>query len=354
VQTTIRHIAKEAGVSVGTVSNVLNNPDGVAEETRQRVLDVISRHNYRPNSIARSLKTRRPRTYGLIVSSIFNPFSAAIIEGATEASHELGCSLILANAEYDGSDVPQHVTTLADQWVDGIFLAAQQPADGALNEAHFQDVPVVIMDHGQSPLKNAVGQIGFDWKSAGYQATHHLIELGHRNIGFVGGIAGRPSSILRQEGYLMALREAGIPAPAALQVAGDFLTESGYRCAKQLLSLAQRPTALLMGNDLMALGAYQAASELGLRIPDDLSVAGIDDNFFSAFLSPPLTTVHVPTRELGRIGLHMLAENPDRSGDLQRLVIPTALVVRGSTRTIRYLDHHQDYSLNANASVMAP
>ena len=333
--TTIRHIAREAGVSIGTVSNVLNNPEAVSEETRARVLEVMRRHDYRPSAIARSLKTRRTRIFGLIVSNIFNPFSAELVQGATEAAQRLGSRLLIASAAHDSHDVPDHVADLLDQWVDGIFLAAQPLPEGMLATLDFGKAPLVVMDHGQTPPANAVGLVGFDWQSAGYQATRHLVDLGHRRIGYVGGIPDRSSTTLREAGYRLALAEADIPYQPELHLAGDFLTESGYRCARQLLELPDRPTALVLANDLMALGAYQAAAELGLRIPEDVSIVGMDDNFFVAYIHPALTTVHVPTRELGRIGLQFLAETPDPNTPVRRIVLPTALVVRRSTAARR-------------------
>ena len=328
---TIRQIAHEAGVSVGTVSNVLNNPSCVSKETRERVLEVIRKHAYRPSAVAQSLATRRTRTIGLIVSSVSNPFFGELVQGASETAPDLGCSLVMASAAYDGHDVPRHVDTLVRQWVDGIFLAAQPLPEGMFAELAFGDTPLVIMDHGQIPPENAIGLVDFDWKTAGYQAAHHLLELGHRRIGYVGGIPDRSSTTLREEGYRLALAEARAPDDPGYRLAGDFLTESGYRCALQLLQLPERPTGLVLANDMMALGALQAAAELDLRVPHDVSVVGMDDIPFSAYVSPPLTTVHVPTRELGRIGTQMLIETPDASAPIRRVVLPTALITRGST-----------------------
>jgi LacI family transcriptional regulator len=328
---TIREVANEAGVSVGTVSNVLNNPDRVSTQTRERVLEAIRAHNYQPNAIARGLATRRTRTMGLVVSSIFNPFSAELVQGASEAARACGCSLLVASAAHDGSDVPEHINTLVRQWVDGILLASQPLPEGMLEQLRFGDTPLVIMDNGQQPPANTVGLVGFDWKSAGYQAAHHLLSLGHRRVGYVGGIPDRSSTALREEGYRLALSEAGIPYDPERHLAGDFLTGSGYECSLRLLRLSQPPTGLVMANDMMALGAYQAAMELGLRIPQDLSVVGMDDVFFVSYISPALTTIHVPTRELGRIGLQMLSETPDASTPLRRVTLPTALTLRRST-----------------------
>ena len=329
--TTIRQIAREAGVSVGTVSNVLNDPSVVSPATRERVLEVMRQHNYRPSAIARSLATGRTRTFGLIVTNIFNPFTAGLVQGASEAAREMGCSVLIVNATLEGLDVPGQVDTLVHQWVDGIFLASQPLPDAIYSQLPFGKTPVVIMDHGQTLPDNVVGLISFDWKLAGYQATKHLLDLGHCRIGYVGGIPGRSSTVLREEGYRLALEEAGISFDANLRLDGNYLTEGGLQCASALLQRPDRPTALVMANDMMALGAYQAATKLGMHIPDDVSIVGIDDNYFGAYVSPPLTTVHVPTPELGRIGLQMLAHNTDVNISPQHVILPTELVVRQST-----------------------
>lgn len=328
---TLRDIAREAGVSVGTASNVLNDPNVVSSETRERVLAVMRSHNYRPSAVARSLSTGRTRTFGLIVSSIFNPFTAGLVQGASEAVRDMGRSLLVATTAYDGRDVPEQVDMLVHQWIDGIFLASQPLPETVYSQLGFGETPVVVMDHGQPLPGNVVGLVGFDWRGAGYQVTKHLIELGHQRIGYVGGIPARSSSALREEGYRQALAEAGISCDPELCLEGNYLTDSGLECARKLLQHPDRPTALAMANDMMALGAYQAAAELGLRIPDDVSITGIDDNYFVAHISPPLTTVFVPTSKLGRVGIEILAETTGRDCGVRQVVLPVELVVRQST-----------------------
>lgn len=328
--TTIREVAREAGVSVGTVSNVLNDPSIVSPETSDRVLQVMRQRNYRPSAIARSLATGRTRTFGLVVTSIFNPFTAGIVQGAGEIVREAGCSLLIACAEDDCMDVPQQVQVLQQQWVDGIFLATQPLPDSVWRELRFGRTPVVIMDSGQPPREAQASMVGFDWYMAGLQAASHLVDLGHRRIGFVGGIPGRSSSVQREQGFRQALAGAGLEFDEMLQRDGDYTTDAGRDCAEALLRLPelQRPTALVMGNDMMALGAYEAAEQFGLRIPQDFSITGIDDNYFVAHMAPPLTTVHVPTLELGREGMRMLVSG---AAGAQRVSLPTRLVTRDST-----------------------
>lgn len=328
---TIRQIAREAGVSVGTVSNVINNVDRVAPETRARVLEIIRRYNYRPSAIARSLSTRRTRTIGLVISNITNPFFTDLAQGAIEAAQSCGCGLLVVGAAHDAHDLPEQIQVLIHHWVDGLFIATQPFSTEVWTQLEFSETPLVIMDHGQPPPPSTIGLIGFDWRQGAFAATHHLIDLGHRRIGYVGGIPDRSSTLLREEGYRQALAEAGLEVDPALIRPGDFLTASGYAGARDLLSLADRPSALLMANDLMALGAIQAIAEAGLRIPEDVSLVGMDDTFFAAFLSPPLTTVYVPTRVAGRLGIEMLSGTSNAITPVRRIVLPTQLVLRQST-----------------------
>ena len=165
--TTIREVAREARVSVGTVSNVLNDPAIVSPETCERVLRIMRRRNYRPSAIARSLSTGRTRTFGLVVTGNHNPFFAGIVQGAGEVARETGCSLLIACAEDDCRDLPLQVQMLRQQWVDGIFLATQPLPEAAWRELHFGRTPVVIMDRGQLPRQAQASLVGFDWTMAG-------------------------------------------------------------------------------------------------------------------------------------------------------------------------------------------
>ena len=332
---TIREIAREADVSVGTVSNVLNNPEAVSVATRQRVLDVISAHNYRPNTIARSLATGQTLAIGLIISSITNPFFAELAAGVLEAAQAANCPVLIAESGHDSRDLSRRVDRLVQQRVDGILLASPPPAEAGSASRNLGATPVVVMadhdDQAGSTSSSVVGLLEFDWRSAGYSATRHLLDLGHRRIGHVGGIPGRASTARRAEGYRQALAEASVPGDAELVRSGDLLVESGYTGTIDLLHLREPPTALVLASDLMALGALRAAGELGLRVPRDLSLVGMDDIPLASWMSPPLTTVHVPARALGRRGLQMLLEARAPDAEPRRLVLPTRLVVRGST-----------------------
>ena len=329
--TTIRQIAREAGVSVGTVSNVLNDNANVAWATRERVQTVIQQHNYRPSNVARSLSTRRTSTLGLIVSNISNPFSSELARGAIETAQKAGHGLLVMGAAPDGLDLPTQVDTLVQQWVDGILITSEPLPDSRLSQLPCGDTPLVMMDYPQPPHRNVIGLINFDWEAAGYAATYHLRQLGHQRIGYIGGISGHPSSRLRAQGYHKALTETGMALDPMLECAGDFLKEGGYQAARTLLALTNPPTALLTANDLMALGALQAITEGGWRVPDDISLVGMDDIPYASFLSTPLTTIHLSSYRVGQIGIQMLLEADRTHASLQQITLPTHLVERRST-----------------------
>ncbi|CAN5630171.1 ribose operon transcriptional repressor RbsR [soil metagenome] len=329
--TTIRQIAREAGVSVGTVSNVLNDNDNVALATRERVQLVIQQHNYRPSNVARSLSTRRTGTLGLIVSNISNPFSSELARGAIETAQQASHGLLVLGAAPDGLDLPTQVETLVRQWVDGILITSEPLADSRISQLPCGDTPLVMMDYGQPPHRNVIGLINFDWEAAGYAATSHLLQLGHCRIGYIGGIADHPSSRLRAQGYHRALRAMNIAIDPTLECGGDFLATGGYQVACMLLAMPNPPTAIVTANDLMALGALQAIAESGLQTPNHISLVGMDDIPYASFLSPPLTTIHLPSYRAGQIGIQMLLEADRTHPTLQRILLPTHLVERRST-----------------------
>jgi LacI family transcriptional regulator len=331
---TIKQIAREAGVSVGTVSNVLNDHNNVAPATRERVLRVIRQHNFRPSKVARSLSTHRTGTLGLIVSNISNPFSSELARGAIETAQTAGQGLLVLGAAPDGLDLPTQVDTLVHQWVDGILITSEPLPDGKLNQLPCGNTPLVMMDYAEPPHPNVIGLISFDWEAAGYAATAHLLALGHRRIGYIGGIQDHPSSRLRRLGYQRALAEAGIPLDPALERNGNFLAAGGDEAARALLALPSPPTAMITANDLMALGALQAIAERGLRVPNDISLVGMDDIPYASFLSPPLTTIHLPSYRAGQVGIQMLLDAEQPNAELQRVVLPTHLVERASTRAV--------------------
>ncbi|WP_371580488.1 LacI family DNA-binding transcriptional regulator [Streptomyces sp. NBC_01314] len=301
-------MAAAAGVSVATVSHILNRVEGkrASAETRQRVLRIAEELGYAPNGLARGLRTQRSQTIGFISDEIATtPNAGRIILGAQEAAAAQGMVLLLVNTGGDEELERRSIEMLLQRQVDGVLYAAMYHRVVRLPES-LRSTPTVLLDaRCDDP---AVPFVVPDEVQGGYTAARELIEHGHRRIGMTVGTADIPALHGRIEGYRKALAEAGVVYDPSLVTAEAVATlgsvavdvAAGYRAARRLLTLDQRPTALFCFNDRMAAGAYRAAAELGLSIPDDLSVVGFDNQeLVSEALHPALSTVQLPHYEMG-------------------------------------------------------
>ncbi len=331
---TMRDVARHAGVSIATVSHVINETRPVSEELRRRVLHSMEALGYQPNAIARALRNKHSNTLGLIVPDGRNPFFAEIAQGIEEVSLEHGYSLILCDSNNDLGQVLVHTKHLSAKQVDGIIFTTggDDFEDVASLVEEETAVLVIDMDAGRC----AADAILFDNFEGGRLATEHLLALGHRRIGCITGPSRQSLRREREAGYRHALQEAGIVPDPALIREGDFQPASGYRHALALLRHPEPPSAIFACNDLMAMGVLRAARESGVRVPAELSVIGFDDIYLAAYTSPTLSTVRLPKREMGRLAAHMLLErihNPARPR-AQRIV-ELELIVRESTAPYR-------------------
>lgn len=331
---TIREVAKRAGVSYATVSHVINDTRFVSQETRDRVLAAINELSYRPNALARSLRRGKTNTIGLILPDSANPFFAEIGHSIEDAAFNLGYSVILCNTERDTHREQLYVDVLSKKQVDGIIFVATGEQVDSLNFLLSQDVPVVLIDRD---LPNSeVDAVLTDNQQGGYLAARHLIELGHRRIACIAGPSHITPSAERIIGYRRALEEAGLPYDETLVMSGDYHPESGRQVTSTLLSLNDPPTAIFALNDLMALGALRAACQAGCCIPDDLAVIGFDNIDLTSFTNPPLTTIAQPKAEIGSQAVNFLAERiKDKTCPPRRVILPTELIVRESTQPVR-------------------
>ena len=331
-------VARMAGVSRATVSYVINNrTDGnvrISEETRCRVLEAIEELGYRPNVLARSLRRGQTHTIGMIVPDNTNPFFAEVARGVEDTSFDQGYSVILCNSDSDLDKELLYTNVLAEKRVDGILFVAVGMSAERICVLQERRMPVVVVDRDIPGV--AVDSVMTANERGGWLATRHLIELGHRRIGFIAGPSDVTPSAERVTGYRQALREADIPVEEVLILKGDFQYESGYQAAHQLLSMHDSPTAIFACNDLMAIGTISAVVELGRQVPTDLSVVGFDDVPLASFANPSLTTVVQPKYEIGVVAATMLLErmqDPDRPP--RRKMLDTELVVRQSTAPVR-------------------
>ncbi len=327
---TMKDIARLAGVSTSTVSHVINKSRFVSDEIAERVNNAAQQLNYAPSALARSLKMNRTKTIGMLVTTSTNPFFGEVVKGVERSCYHQGYNLILCNTEGDNQRMKASINTLLQKRVDGLLLMCSTLEGERLDVFdRYPDIPIVVMDWG--PILFASDKIQDNSLQGGYMAAKHLIESGHKEIGCITGPLIRHQAQMRYEGYKRALAEAGIAINPDWIVESDFECEGGYQAFEKLYQRGKLPSALFVSNDMMAMGVIQAASQRGLRVPDDLSLIGYDDVHIAKFMTPALTTIHQPKYRLGKAAVDTLLyrlENPDTTAQVVQLE-PT-LVARSS------------------------
>lgn len=326
---TIGDVAERAGVSIATVSRVVNGRYGVAPATLDRVRVVIADLGYESSLIARSLRSQRTNVIGILVTDI-EPFSAEVLKGAANALRGGEYELVVYSGGHGGDNVGwerRYISRLGGTLTDGTILVTPTVTEVMTNQ------PVVAVDphSGASAFPTFASQ---NFEGA-LSATRHLIGLGHRRIGFLGGRSDLESARLREEGYRAGLEEAGIIFDPELVLDGGFKESTAEAPARSLLSLAHRPTAIFAANDSSAIQTMRTAAQLGFELPGDLSVIGFDNVPESALTEPPLTTVEQPIQTLGfeavRLLITLIEQPEQRLEPPRRVTLPTKLVVRSST-----------------------
>lgn len=328
---TIRDVARKAGLSVATVSAVLNNKPGVSEAAREKVLESIRELNYRPNRIARALSKNRSSIVGILVPSIDNPFFPQVVKSIEDVFSRNHFVTLVGNTEGSVERTLYYIKTMLGGWVDGLIVSMtwemNQPE--VLEMLHSSGVPIVGLA-GARVIPGVDAVIPDDRKGA-YEAVRYLISLGHRRIGFLGVIDSQTTQ-LRLEGYKDALAEGGISFDDELVILGrSYENADGYMLAKAFLQRVPRPTALFCFNDVMALGALAALHEEGISIPGQMSIMGFDDTAGS-YSYPQLTSVALPKAEMGFLAASRLLERIEgKGGGPQVIRVKPKLVIREST-----------------------
>ncbi|WP_345436156.1 LacI family DNA-binding transcriptional regulator [Microbacterium gilvum] len=304
---TMKDVARHAGVSRTAVSLVLNDRFDVtlASETRERVMSAAAELGYRPNAGARALAQQRSDWYGLVTEIVTAPFAVDVIKGAQDRAMADEKYLLIASTESDPVAESAAIERLLEQRVEGLIYAATWHRGVTVPDVA-REVPTVLVNcfdiEGRFPA------VVPDERAGGHRATSRLLEAGHRRVGFINLDRGIPAAIGRREGYLAALEEAGIAPDAELEVTGHATADSGFTAAEELLDLAEPPTAIFCANDRMAMGAYDAIKERGMRIPEDVAVIGFDNQeLIAGYLRPSLTTVALPFEQMGAMGVDLLA-----------------------------------------------
>ncbi len=325
---TIQDIADEANVSISTVSRVLNGNVPVRESKRLAVQQAIDHLEYRPNVFAQSLASGQSMTIGVLTQQISSPLYDAIVRGALSTLRGTGYSPIITDGHWQADKEKKEITSLLTRQVDGLILVGPVGDTAELEEIGKQ-VPLVIIGRTEPSLVC----LSMDNWSGGYAATKHLIELGHRQIAHITGLLSHDDAVERLAGYRHALREAGLPSDDALIVEGQFSEQSGVLALEMLLTRGRSFSALFAANDQMAFGARLALHRRGIRVPDDVSVVGYDDQPTSAYMIPPLTTMRQHADVIGRTAsekILQLLKNETVTGQ----VFSAELVIRDST--VRY------------------
>jgi LacI family transcriptional regulator len=327
---TIKDVAREAGVSVATVSRACNGSPAVTEGTRRHVLDVAARLGYTPHGAARSLITNRTSTIGVLLPDLYGEFFSEVIRGVDQAAQRAGYHLLVSSSHDEEREIVAAFRAMRGR-VDGLLVMSPDlDARAAVHE--FTDrFPVVLLNcpAERDPYDSIVIN-NFDGAVA---VIRHLLALGHRRFAMITGRERNYDSVERRRGFREAAREAGISGADALEVAGDFSEGSGFRAVQDLLNAARRPTAIFAANDSMAIGALSALRASSLRVPEDMSVVGFDDIPMAQYMNPPLTTVHVDISALGALAterlLSHMREVPEHVH--RQEVVCCTLVVRGSS-----------------------
>ncbi len=324
---TIQQVAEKAGVSTATVSRVLNDSPLVTEELKLRVRRTIDEMGYYPNRSARNLRTKNVRKIGVLFADISNPFFTSVLTGIESALQRAGYILLLGNSNETSQTEQMHLNAFLEEGVAGIIFAPTTSSRGRYEKVLDFGTPMLTIDRVVEGLK--VDTVMINNTDAAYHATSHLIKLGHKDVAFISGPEKMSTSRFRQQGYQQAMRDAGHLSTRI--VAGNFRQDGGYEAMQTLLGAPGWPSAVVVSNNLMTLGALQSIHEHGLAIPKDIAVVGFDDMPWVASIQPPLSVIAQPTFEMGTVAARLLIDriqNPDNP--IQRITLETQLIIRKS------------------------
>ncbi len=332
---TIKDVAREAKVSISTVSRVLNMSGYTSEKTKEKVLYAVKKLGYTGSLVAAAMIKKQTLTLGLIIPDIKNIFHSDLTRAVEDGANSHGFNIFLCNTDNNLQKEVEYIHLLIAKGVDGIIFSSPEVKDKNIKEVKekFPDLPIVIL--GSKFHNLTINEILVDNFDGGYRATSHLLELGHKDIAFISGGIDSYSSIERHKGYKFALNESGIPINDDFVIFDRFYIESGYKNALKLLQKNKRPTAIFAGSDSIAVGIYKAARELNLKIPEQLSVVGFDDSQYAEILSPMLTTIHTPIKEMGQRAIEIIVKSiKEKKIFKETLVLYPTLVERESTMAV--------------------
>lgn len=331
-QASIKDVAARAGVSKTTVSHVINGTRYVEEETRKKVLQAIQDLHYRPSSAARSLTTKRTSTVGVVISDSSNPFFSELLLGVEEILRPQNYAVIICNTNEALEYESHYLNLLLNQRVDGIIAAATSQPWIELSKAEVQHTPVVFVDRAFEKLDGFF--VGVDNKAGAYLGTQHLIQCGYRKIGILAGMDRLSTMRERQDGYCQALNDAGLPINREWIIPSPLSVDGGREAMRRLFNQPQRPDAVFINNNLLALGALLEMREIKDISSDEIGIVCFDDHPWAAVSYPPLTVVRQPTREIGHVAANMLLTLIKEQPVLEkRVILNCEIVERKSCRS---------------------
>jgi len=327
----LKDVAKAAGVSIATVSRVLNNAGTVKPETKARIEKAIKSLNFKPNRVAQRLRHRNAQRQmiGLLIPDIRNPFYVEVVRGVEAVAYSKNYAVLMSNFAQDEAKEKMLLEIMRSESIDGLIVSPASKDDKEVISLVKSGLPIVCVDRG---LDNVDADIVLvDNQKGAYDAVKFLTQLGHKRIAYIGGLPQIPSSMERRDGYLQALRDAGIEPAQELIKFGDSKHESGKSLAGLLLDLNNPPTALFTGNNLITLGALEMIHNRGIKIPEEVAIIGFDDMYWSVSLNPPLTAVSQPAFEIGRRAAELLFDRINEPGRQPvKLILKTELIKRNS------------------------
>ena len=340
---TIRDIAKESGVSTTTVSRLLNHVEGYcSKETEQRVWDAIERLNYHPSKIARSLVTQRTNLIGVIFPDIYNSFFQDLFRGVEEYASKLGYQLILCNTDGSSKKEKDYLLNLAENLTDGIIISTSNGEDDntTIVDLHKRGFPIVTVERYGEELKD-VPRILFANREAEEQVVNYLYRCGHRRIAYISGPPTATNAIRRLEGFQNGLKRNGLSADNSLIMTGNYKMESGQDCMRKILDACMHKggkpdfSAVMAGNDLMAIGACKTILERGLRIPDDISVVGCDGTMLADLIRPKIGTIRLGGIDMGKKAAeYLINEIRSQNTEEKKLLFQPELLLEGRIKSM--------------------
>lgn len=333
---TIKEIAKEAGVSIATVSMILNNKDhSITNATRMRVLEIVKKHNYIPNAMAGSLVTQKTHLVGLILPDITNPFFPGIARGAEDKANESGYSIIFCNSDDKLEVEEKYIETLTKKMADGIIIAHSSNSEKMSEILERCKVPIILIDR-DFYSENIRGKVLVDNLEGAHKGVSHLINKGYKKIAFLSGSLKTKTAKDRLDGYKLALKESNIKYDENLVKFGEYKIEWGRNGVKELLNENKLIDAIFCGNDLIAIGAMKELKEKGYIIPNDIGVMGFDDIYLAGLVEPSLTTIRQPNYNMGYKAMELLLDNINNKEknmhdkEIKTITLKTELIIRNS------------------------